>query len=129
VFALIQQVFRVGHVSVLLRDDDGLVLRASQGQFTACASAGGRLPATTGLWGRALAAGKTLIENDVRNSVEYIGFYHETQSRMCIPLVSFGQTMGVLMLESEQTGSFQDGDVESLEAVADICATAIRNAH
>ena len=33
------------------------------------------------------------------------------------------------MLESELTGSFNEGDVESLEAVADICATAIQNAH
>jgi diguanylate cyclase (GGDEF)-like protein len=129
VCALIQQAFQVGHVSVLLRDDDGLVLRASQGRFTACSPSGGRLPATTGLWGRSLAPGKTLIENDVRTDVEYVGFYQETQSRMCIPLVSFGQTMGVLMLESDHPGSFQEGDVESLEAVADICATAIQNAH
>jgi two-component system, cell cycle response regulator len=129
VCSVIQQTFQVGHVSVLLREDDGLMLRASQGRFTACAAAGGRLPANSGLWGRALAAGKTLIENDVRACPEYVGFYHETQSRMCIPLVSFGQTLGVLMLESEEAGSFQEGDVESLEAVADICATAIQNAH
>jgi len=129
VCALIQQAFQVGHVSVLLRDDEGLVLRASQGRFTACTPAGGRLPATTGLWGRALAEGKTFIENDVRTIHEYVGFYQETQSRMCIPLISFGQTLGVLMLESEQTGSFQEGDMKSLEAVADICATAIQNAH
>src|SRR6267378_4862329 len=129
VCALIQQAFQVGHVSVLLRDDEGLVLRASQGRFTACGSAGGRLPATTGLWGRALAEGKTFIENDVRTIHEYVGFYQETQSRMCIPLVSFGQTLGVLMLERDETGSFQEGDMKSLEAVADICATAIQNAH
>jgi len=76
-----------------------------------------------------LAAGRTLIENDVRTSSERGGFSHETQSRMCIPLVSFGQTLGVLVLESEHTGNFQEGDIESLEAVADICATAIQNAH
>ncbi|HWX91060.1 MAG TPA: sensor domain-containing diguanylate cyclase [Terriglobales bacterium] len=128
VCSVIQQTFRVGHVSVLLRDDDGLVLRASQGRFNAAPPAGGRLPATSGLWGQALAAGRTLIENDVRSGAEH-GFSHETQSRMCIPLVSFGQTLGVLVLESEHTGSFQEGDIESLEAVADICATAIQNAH
>jgi diguanylate cyclase (GGDEF)-like protein len=126
---VIQQAFQVGHVSVLLRDDEGLVLRASQGRFTPCGDASGRLPATTGLWGRTLAAGKTLIENDVGAIEEYVGFYHETQSRMCIPLVSFGQTLGVLVLESEHAGSFREGDVDSLEAVADICATAIQNAH
>jgi len=129
VCAVIQQTFQVGHVSVLLRDDEGLVLRASQGRFAAAPPPGGRLPATSGLWGQALAAGRTLIENDVQTSTERGGFSRETQSRMCIPLVSFGQTLGVLVLESEHTGNFQEGDVESLEAVADICATAIQNAH
>jgi diguanylate cyclase (GGDEF)-like protein len=129
VCAVIQQTFQVGHVSVLLRDDEGLLLRASQGRFTACAPAGGKLSASSDLWGRALAAGKTLIESDIRSSPEVVSFYRETQSRMCIPLVSFGQTLGVLMLESELVGSFHEGDVESLEAVADICATAIQNAH
>jgi diguanylate cyclase (GGDEF)-like protein len=129
VCSVIQQTFQVGHVSVLLRDDDGLVLRASQGRFNAAPPAGGRLPTTSGLWGQALAAGRTLIENDVRTGSEHGGFSHETQSRMCIPLVSFGQTLGVLVLESEHTGNFQEGDIESLEAVADICATAIQNAH
>ena len=129
VCSVIQQTFQVGHVSVLLRDDEGLVLRASQGHFTACSDSEARLPVTSGLWGRSLAAGKTLIENDVRDSVEYIGFYQETRARMCIPLVSFGQTLGVLMLESERAECFHEGDIESLEAVADICATAIQNAH
>jgi diguanylate cyclase (GGDEF)-like protein len=129
VCAVIQHTFQVGQVSVLLRDEEGLTLRGSQGRFTACAAADGRLPTTSGLWGQALAAGKTLIENDVRECPEYVGFYQETKSRMCIPLVSFGQTLGVLMLDSEQPGSFRDVDIESLEAVADICATAIQNAH
>src|SRR5438477_5159573 len=57
VCAVIQQTFQVGHVSVLLRDDDGLLLRASQGRFTASTSSGGRIPVTSGLWGRALALG------------------------------------------------------------------------
>ncbi len=48
---------------------------------------------------------------------------------MCIPLVSFGQTLGVLVLDSAQTGAFNANDIQSLESVADICATAIQNAH
>jgi two-component system, cell cycle response regulator len=129
VCSVIQETFRVGHVSVLLRDDDGLQLRASHGNFTRSAAAGSRLLATVGLWGRVLASGTSLTEDDVNACPEYIGFYQETKSRMCIPLVSFGQTLGVLMLDSEQTGNFQEADVESLEAVADVCATAIQNAH
>jgi diguanylate cyclase (GGDEF)-like protein len=129
VCSVIQHRFQVGHVSVLLRDNEDLLLRASQGGFTACGESEGRVPANTGLWGRTLAGNKTLIENDVQACSEYVGFYRETRSRMCIPLVSFGQTLGVLMLESDKIGSFHEEDIESLEAVADICATAIQNAH
>jgi len=48
---------------------------------------------------------------------------------MRIPLVSFGQTLGILALDSSQPDTFRDGDLQSLESVADICATAIQNAH
>jgi diguanylate cyclase (GGDEF)-like protein len=126
---LIQNAFHVSHVSVLLKDDDDLVLRAHHGDLTPRIPEGGRLTASTGLWGRALETGKTLIENDVRKSSDCINFYVETNARMCIPLVSFGQTLGVLVLDSAQTGAFNTNDVQSLESVADICATAIQNAH
>jgi diguanylate cyclase (GGDEF)-like protein len=53
----------------------------------------------------------------------------ESASRLCIPLISFGQTLGVLALDSTQADDFNDGDQQSLESVADICATAIQNAH
>src|SRR5438874_10193 len=126
---LIQNAFRVSHVSVLLKDDDDLVLRAHHGDLTPRIPEGGRLTASAGLWGRALETGKTLIENDVKKSSDCINFYVETNARMCIPLVSFGQTLGVLVLDSAQTGAFNPNDIQSLESVADICATATQNAH
>jgi diguanylate cyclase (GGDEF)-like protein len=48
---------------------------------------------------------------------------------MCIPLVAFGQTLGVLVLDSDKKDAFNAQDVQPLESVADICATAIQNAH
>jgi diguanylate cyclase (GGDEF)-like protein len=35
----------------------------------------------------------------------------------------------VLALDSDKSDAFRDGDLQSLESVADICATAIQNAH
>src|ERR1700680_1483175 len=61
---LIQEAFQLCHVSVLLKDEDDLVLRASHGMLTARPLEGG-MPPGEGLWERALAAGKTLIENDM----------------------------------------------------------------
>jgi diguanylate cyclase (GGDEF)-like protein len=124
---LIQQAFQVCQVSVLLKDEDDLVLRASHGKLTGRAPEGGRLPADEGLWQRALAAGKTLIENDMK--APDFGLSVETGSSMCIPLVSFGQTLGVLVLDTARAGAFNLNDIQPLESVADICATAIQNAH
>ena len=124
---LIQEAFQLCHVSVLLKDEDDLVLRASHGKLTGRAPEG-ELPVGEGLWRRALAAGKTLIENDVK-SVSELGLYVETESTMCIPLVSFGLTLGVLVLDTARPGAFNANDTQPLESVADICATAIQNAH
>jgi len=125
---LIQQAFQVAHVSVLLKDEDDLVLRACHGKLTARVPEGGRLPSSDGLWGRALEAGKTLMENDAASTPDS-GLYVETGSVMCIPLVSFGQTLGLLVLDSDRSGAFNANDTQPLESVADIVATAIQNAY
>jgi len=129
VCSLMKVAFNVCHVSVLLKDEEDLVLRAHAGALTPKIQEGGRLPLTAGLWGKALGLGKTVVENDVRTSEDYVGFYEETAARLCIPLISFGQTMGVLVLDSSRVNAFRATDTQPLESVADICATAIQNAY
>jgi len=129
VCSLIQKAFQISHVSVLLKEEDDLVLRAHHGTLTPCIAENGRLPADNGLWSKVLEGNKTLIENDVKSLSDYVGFYLETGARMCIPLVSFGQTLGALVLDSNRLNAFHAGEVQPLESVADICATAIQNAH
>src|SRR6267378_578206 len=125
----IQKAFLVSHVSIFLKDDEDLVLRAQHGDLTPRIAEGGRLPSGQGLLGRTLSESKTLIENDINAVPDYVAIYLETGSRMCIPLISFGQTLGVLVLDSDRTGSFSISEMQSLESVADICATAVQNAH
>jgi diguanylate cyclase (GGDEF)-like protein len=124
----IRTAFEVSHVSMLVKDDEDLVLQAHHGNLTLRIPENGKMPAGAGLWGRALRENKTLIENDVKTDPDCLGIYQESGSRMCIPLVSFGQTLGVLVLDSIRSGTFNVSDVQSLESVADICATAIQNA-
>jgi diguanylate cyclase (GGDEF)-like protein len=125
---LIQDAFRVSHVSLFLREDHDLVLRAHHGTLTLRIPEGGRFPATEEPWAGILAESHTAMESDL-NRTAAAKFFAESASRMCIPLVSFGQTLGVLALDSAMTDAFRDGDQQSLESVADICATAIQNAH
>ncbi len=124
----IREAFEVSHVSMLVKEDEDLVLQAHHGNLTLRIPEGGKVPAGAGVWGRALRESKTVIENDVKTDPDFIGIYLESGSRMCIPLVSFGQTLGVLVLDSAKPGSFSVTDIQSLESVADICATAIQNA-
>jgi diguanylate cyclase (GGDEF)-like protein len=126
---LIQDAFRVSHVSLFLREDHDLVLRAHHGTLTPRVSEGGRFPASAEPWAAILASNSTAMETDLGSAPASAKFFTESASRMCIPLVSFGQTLGILALDSALPDAFRDGDLQSLESVADICATAIQNAH
>src|SRR5882724_11675805 len=125
----IQKAFQVSHVSIFLKDDEDLVLRSHHGHLTLRIAEGGRVPSGEGLLGRALSESKTLIENDTKTVPDNLAICVETSSCMCIPLISFGQSLGVLVLDSDRTGSFSVGETQTLESVADICATAVQNAH
>ncbi len=129
VCAVIQKAFQVSHVSLLLRDDGDLVMRAHQGTLTPCAPSNGRFPASQEPWSRVISASGTIIEKDLRGLPEPLRLFKECASRMSIPLISFGQTLGVLTLHSSQPNAFRENELQSLESVADICANSIQNAH
>src|SRR5271169_2918113 len=129
VCGLIHQAFQVSHVSLFLREDHDLVLRAHHGTLTLRVPEGGRFPASAEPWAQVLATNSTVSETDLSKTPDAARFYAESASRMCIPLVSFGQILGVLALDSAKTNAFHEGDLQSLESVTDICATAIQNAH
>lgn len=121
--------FSVDHVAVLLLDaEERLEMRAELGHLSVRLPAGGTLPPGAGLSGRAILTGKPVVENDVHSVPGYVHGFEETRSEMCLPLICFGETLGVLALESARKNAFQPADVQPLESVADICATSIQNA-
>ena len=65
VCSLILQSFGGDHASVLLFEDDRLVLRAHQGRLTPLFTIGDELPAGEGLFARAIDSRKAVVENDV----------------------------------------------------------------
>lgn len=126
---VIHKAFQVSHVSLSLREPGDLVLRAHAGTLTPCFPPNGRLPANTEPWSRVLASGGTVVEPDLTPEPQASRLFAESASRMSIPLISFGQTLGVLSLHSTEKNAFRDFEVHSLEAVADICASSIQTAH
>jgi diguanylate cyclase (GGDEF)-like protein len=128
VCSLILESFGGDHASVLLFEDDRLVLRAHQGKLTPLFKIGDELPAGEGLFARVIDSRKAVVENDVGQVPGHLPGFRETVSAVCLPLVSFGQVLGVLVLESAFRDAFAPADVNALESVTDICATAIQNA-
>jgi diguanylate cyclase (GGDEF)-like protein len=129
VCSVIQKAFQVSHVSLLLRDEGDLVMRAHQGRLTPCTPPGGRFPASQEPWSRVISGRGTFIEKDLAAAPEPLRLFRESASRMSIPLISFGQTLGVLTLHSSDQNAFRESELQSLESVADICANSIQNAH
>jgi diguanylate cyclase (GGDEF)-like protein len=126
---LILEWFHIDHVAVLLSEGDALNVRAYEGTLTPNVAMGSQLAPGKGLASVALAQGKSLIENDVSVVESYIPGFLETKSEMCVPLIFFGEKLGVLALDSASHGAFDQDDVQPLESVADICAAAIQNAN
>jgi diguanylate cyclase (GGDEF)-like protein len=129
VCCLIQQAFQVSHVSLFLRDEGELILRAHHGTLTPRAPENLRFQVSQEPWSEILATSRTFIEKDLASTPECLRFFVESASRLSIPLVSFGQTLGVLTLDSSRPNAFRESELSSLESVADICATSIQNAH
>ena len=97
--------FPIEHVSIFLRDEDGnLLLRAQQGTSPVALKAGEILPEGHPV----TAAGE---DREVR-----------------LPLVSFGENLGLLACVTRHGQAFLPTDRQALESVADILATATQNA-
>jgi diguanylate cyclase (GGDEF)-like protein len=126
---LVQQAFQVSQVAILLKEEEELVLRSHHGSLTARVPEGGKFAVSEGKFGEALTSGKTIVDNDLVPHTMDFRLYEETRSRVIIPLVSFGQSLGLLLLACGESGCFNPHDLAPLESVADICATAIQNAY
>lgn len=127
VCTVVRKAFGADHVSILLKEGEGIVLRAHEGTLTPRVHPDLPLPKAAGAWGRALLTEKSVVEQDVRKASDYIALFAETQSRTCVPLLSFGQSLGVLFLDCKTPNAFHPADRKTVESVADMCATAIQN--
>ncbi|HUR37666.1 MAG TPA: sensor domain-containing diguanylate cyclase [Terriglobales bacterium] len=121
--------FTADHVSILLLEGGQLLLRAHRGNLTPLLAAGDVIPTEAGLTSQSLVLGKSVLQNDVTKAEGYVPGYAEARSEVCVPLIFFGEKLGVLVLDSRSPNAFLETDVTPLESVADICAAAIQNAH
>jgi signal transduction histidine kinase len=115
-------------VGVLLPDEQGesLILRAIEGEELA--QVGARVRISEGICGRAFRTGRTQYAPDVSQDTDYVSVSEGTQSELAVPLRRGQRVLGVLNIESRETGAFSDEDIRLAESLGEAISLALDNA-
>jgi sigma-B regulation protein RsbU (phosphoserine phosphatase) len=81
-----------------------------------------------GIIGESAAKKSSVLVNDVRNAANYVPANDAVRSELAVPLLVKGRVIGVIDIESEEVGYFQDEQLRLLELTASRVAVAIENA-
>lgn len=126
--SLLLEAFPLDHVSVFLRREDNLFLRSQAGKLKCNIEQDGTVPEKYEALQRCLGTGKSVTQGVRPGSPPHERLFEGAQSELFLPLISFGDEIGVLACGSSRTDGFQENEIQALESVADIVATAIQNA-
>jgi len=81
-----------------------------------------------GITGHVIRTGKLVISPDVRRDPHYVPGRATTLSELAVPVISNGEVIGALNLESDRLDAFAPADVELVEFFASAAALAIEKA-
>lgn len=81
-----------------------------------------RFPRTQGLNGAAVAAGRPLIVQDVRDDPRYLTTFGATLAEAIVPIRSALGIVGTIDVESERVNAFSADDAHFLERCAEVLA-------
>ena len=116
--------FPVESVAVLLREEENtLTLRACNQELAADFESDHlleRLRESSMI----RSASDAVVSHAIESSAPCI---RNASAEVCLPLVSFGTNIGVLLCGSRTLKRFSANDLQALESVADILATALQN--
>lgn len=131
--ALVHERLGYEHVGVFLRSPDGrdLVMQARAGTAAERIPEGHRLPAGKGLVGTAAASGQPVLVNNVADDPRYLNFYPDridSRSELSVPILTGGETVGVLDVQATSEAAFSEVDVQVLGILGDQLGAAISNA-
>jgi diguanylate cyclase (GGDEF)-like protein len=124
---LLSDTFEGSEVGILLRAPDGaLELRSHSGTRNDWPA---DYPASskTGILEQAFDARMNVLVNDVRSRTDWASALSGSGSELCVPLISFAETMGALLVIHPEANFFTMDDRSIAQAATDVCATAIRN--
>lgn len=76
---------------------------------------------------QAFDARMNVLVNDVRSRPDWAPALPGSGSELCVPLISFAETLGALLVIHPEANFFTVDDRSIAQAATDVCATAIRN--
>jgi two-component system, NtrC family, sensor histidine kinase KinB len=80
-----------------------------------------------GLTGRVLQTGQPIRTTDTRRETGYLPLIPNTRSLLIVPILKGRDTLGLIMLESDNTGAFSEGDSHFVAQIANQAVIAIDN--
>ena len=122
------------YAGIFLLDDEKewAILRAGYGDAGETMIASNHRLAVNGtsMIGSCIRERKARISLDVGDEEKHFKnpFLPETRSEMGLPLITKGEILGALTVQSEKVNAFGDTDVAALQSMADQLAIALRNA-
>lgn len=84
--------------------------------------------ATTGITGRALRSGESVLVDDVLQDPDYIAGHEDVRSELVVPVKLEDRLLGVINLESVHPGAFNEDHARFVTSLAEYAAVAIENA-
>ena len=88
----------------------------------------GRIPATVGLFGRALRAGDPVLVEDVGDDPDAVGSTDGVTSEICVPLLDEGETVGFLDVQSVGAVKLTQDDLRVMVGVCEQVGVALGRA-
>lgn len=105
-----------------------LVLKAHAGVYRGILPADYRQPISVGILGWVARTGQSVLVNDVSQDPRYFKATpaeSATKAELSVPIKVKGEVVGVLDLQSDRKGAFDDEDLQMAQAIANQMANAI----
>ncbi len=134
VVELVQQRFGLYYVGLFLMDiqEENVILRAATGEAGLEMLRTGHQLAVgnSSMVGWCVANRRARIALDVGEDAVHFKnpILPDSRSELALPLISRGQVLGALTIQSSQGGAFSNEDIETFQTMADQLANAIQNA-
>lgn len=129
IVSAVREVVPCDHAAVFLLDQDKGELRHAVYEGTAKeAPRNVRLKVGQGLVGWVAITGQPVLIRDVRSDTRYVRLFPDSRAELDVPIKRGDRVFGVISLESNRKGAFNEHHLELLQAFAGQAAVAIENA-